>query len=47
MALAHTVSEKTVAASKRTTLLEKRRELMAAWAGYCEGAASGNFVRIA
>ncbi|MCK0098456.1 tyrosine-type recombinase/integrase [Qipengyuania sp. S6317L1] len=44
MALAHTVSEKTVAAYKRTTLLEKRRELMAAWAGYCEGASGSNVV---
>lgn len=47
MALAHTVSEKTVAAYKRTTLLEKRRELMAAWAAYCEGARGGNVVRLA
>ncbi|WP_394728951.1 tyrosine-type recombinase/integrase [Altererythrobacter sp. GH1-8] len=36
MALAHAISEKTVAAYKRTTLLEKRRELMEAWANFCE-----------
>lgn len=46
-ALAHVVSDKTVAAYQRGSMLEKRRELMAAWAGYCEGAKGGNVVRMA
>lgn len=46
-ALAHVVSDKTVAAYQRGTMLEKRRELMVAWAGYCEGATGGNVVRFA
>lgn len=45
-ALAHVVSDKTVAAYQRGSMLEKRRELMAAWADYCEGASGGNVVRI-
>ena len=35
MALAHTVSDKTVAANKRTDLFEKRRKLMEAWGEFC------------
>lgn len=46
-ALAHVVSDKTVAAYQRGTMLEKRRELMAAWAAYCDGASGGNVVRLA
>ena len=46
-ALAHVVSDKTVAAYQRGSMLEKRRELMAAWAGYCEGTGDINVVRIA
>jgi integrase len=46
-ALAHVVSDKTVAAYQRGTMLEKRRELMAAWANYCDGARGGNVVRLA
>ena len=46
-ALAHVVSDKTVAAYQRGTMLEKRRELMAAWANYCDGAKGGNVVRLA
>ncbi len=46
-ALAHAISDKTVAAYQRGSMLEKRRELMAAWAGYCEGAGGGNVVRLA
>lgn len=46
-ALAHVVSDKTVAAYQRGSMLEKRRELMAAWADYCEGASGGNVVRLA
>ena len=34
-ALAHTISDKTVAAYKRNTALDKRRELMNAWMNYC------------
>lgn len=46
-ALAHVVSDKTVAAYQRGSMLEKRRELMTAWADYCEGASGGNVVRLA
>ncbi|CCA93379.1 integrase arm-type DNA-binding domain-containing protein [Novosphingobium sp. PP1Y] len=46
-ALAHVISDKTVAAYQRGSMLEKRRELMAAWANYCEGANNGNVVRLA
>lgn len=45
-ALAHVISDKTVAAYERGTKLEKRRELMASWADYCEGASGGNVVRL-
>jgi len=43
-ALAHVVSDKTVAAYQRGTMLEKRRELMSAWASYCEGARGSNVI---
>lgn len=46
-ALAHVINDKTVAAYQRGSMLEKRRELMAAWADYCEGAGGGNVVRLA
>jgi integrase len=46
-ALAHVVADKTVAAYQRGSMLEKRRELMAAWADYCEGSSGGNVVRLA
>jgi len=46
-ALAHVVSDKTVAAYQRGTMLEKRRELMNAWAGYCAGKRGGQVVRLA
>ncbi|WP_324262498.1 integrase arm-type DNA-binding domain-containing protein [Altererythrobacter sp. H2] len=36
-ALAHVVNDKTVAAYQRGTMLEKRRELMSAWANFCDG----------
>ncbi len=36
MALAHIVSDKTVAAYARSDMLEKRRKLMADWAAYCQ-----------
>ena len=35
MALAHTIASKTEAAYRRGRALEKRRDLMAAWADYC------------
>ena len=35
MALAHTVSDRTVAAYNRSDLFERRRRLMAAWATFC------------
>jgi integrase len=37
MALAHTIENKVEAAYRRGNLLEKRRRLMDAWGGYCEG----------
>ena len=45
MALAHAVSDKTVAAYKRTDLFDKRRRLMDSWAAYCntpQGTADSN-----
>lgn len=45
-ALAHVISDKTVAAYQRGSMLEKRRALMTAWADYCEGG-SGKVVRLA
>lgn len=40
MALAHSVSSTVEAAYRRGTALEKRRDLMAAWASYCTGKTS-------
>lgn len=37
-ALAHTLESKVEAAYRRSDLLEKRRKLMEAWAGFCTGA---------
>lgn len=45
-ALAHVNSDKTVAAYERGTKLEKRRELMASWADYCDGASGAQVVRL-
>ena len=45
-ALAHVVSDKTVAAYQRGSMLDKRRELMAAWADFCEGGKGGHLVRL-
>jgi integrase len=36
MALAHTIGNKVEAAYRRGDMLEKRRQMMAAWAKYCE-----------
>jgi integrase len=44
-ALAHVVSDKTVAAYQRGSMLEKRRAMMAAWADYCEGVSGKNILR--
>jgi hypothetical protein len=35
-ALAHTIGNQTEASYRRGTALDKRRELMDAWANYCE-----------
>ncbi len=35
MALAHTVSDKVEAAYRRGDLLQKRRQIMEAWARFC------------
>jgi len=35
MALAHTLSDKTIAAYNRSDLFDRRRRLMAAWATFC------------
>lgn len=43
-ALAHAISDKTEAAYRRGTALEKRRELMEMWARYCEGSQSAKVV---
>lgn len=39
-ALAHVISNKVEAAYRRGKLLAKRREMMTAWANYCEGSAA-------
>ncbi len=46
-ALAHAIANKTEAAYRRGSLLDKRRAMMAAWGDYCEGASGGNVVRLA
>jgi len=45
-ALAHAIANKTEAAYRRGNLLEKRRDMMAAWGSYCAGNAT-NVVRLA
>ncbi|MGA7452420.1 MAG: tyrosine-type recombinase/integrase [Rhodoplanes sp.] len=37
MALAHTISDKTIAAYNRSDLFDRRRRLMQEWAGFCTG----------
>jgi integrase len=44
MALAHAVEGKTEAAYRRGDLFEKRRRLMADWAGFCEAPPAGEVV---
>ncbi|MFC3725939.1 tyrosine-type recombinase/integrase [Neoaquamicrobium sediminum] len=46
MALAHVVSDQTVAAYLRGDMLEKRRRLMADWADYCASTPRGDVVPI-
>jgi integrase len=43
-ALAHAIDDKTEAAYRRSTAIEKRRSLMADWARFCEGPASADVV---
>ncbi len=45
-ALAHVISDKTVAAYQRGSMLEKRRSMMAAWGNYCDGAPASNILRL-
>lgn len=45
-ALAHTVGSSTEAAYRRGDALERRRDLMEAWAGFCEPVSEGNVVRL-
>ena len=45
-ALAHAVKDKTEAAYRRGNLLDKRRQMMAAWGEYCAGASNDNVVRL-
>lgn len=48
MALAHTVSDKVEAAYRRGDMFAKRRQLMDAWATYCEqGQAGSNVIAFA
>ena len=47
MALAHAIKDKTEAAYRRGDLLEKRRQLMTAWARFCaSGSAAGKVVTL-
>jgi integrase len=43
-ALTHTISDKLEAAYRRSDFLEKRRQLMASWAGFLEGKAGANMI---
>jgi integrase len=45
-ALAHVIGDKAEQAYRRSDALEKRRQLMEAWAAYCERKAAGNVVQI-
>lgn len=46
-ALAHVISDKTVAAYQRGSMLEKRRKMMAAWGDYCGGKLGVSVLRLA
>jgi integrase len=41
VALSHTVSDKVEAAYRRGNMVERRRQMMEAWAKYCAGKAVG------
>ena len=43
-ALAHVIGDKAEQAYRRSDALEKRRDLMEAWAGYCEPRLQGNII---
>jgi hypothetical protein len=43
-ALAHTIGSAVERAYRRTDLFEKRRELMAAWARYCDATAGSGAI---
>ena len=45
-ALSHVIGDKAEQAYRRSDALERRRELMQAWANYCEPTAAGNVVRL-
>ena len=45
-ALAHVIGDKAEQAYRRSDALEKRRQLMEAWAAYCEPESRGNVVRL-
>jgi integrase len=45
-ALAHRISDKAEAAYRRGDQFEKRRQLMGAWAKFCEAQSSGNVVQL-
>jgi hypothetical protein len=47
MALAHTVSDATERAYRRGDLFAKRRQLMDAWARWCDGAPQDNVIPLA
>jgi integrase len=47
MALAHTIKDKTEAAYRRGSMLDKRRILMDGWADYCDKSGGCNVLRIA
>jgi integrase len=45
-ALAHAVSDSVLAAYRRTTFEEQRRELMSAWGSYCAGSSGAEVVKL-
>jgi len=44
-ALAHVIGDKAEQAYRRSDALEKRRELMEAWARFCEPSAASNIMK--
>jgi len=45
-ALAHVIGDKAEQAYRRSDALEKRRDLMEAWEGYCSPKPKGNVIRL-